>query len=66
MANTINELVRIGMTEAQAIEAVADYTEADYAAEWEAEAYEAELEAQWRKAMAISEMHYLGWVTGLS
>ena len=61
MANTINELVRIGMTESQAIEAVADYTEADYAAEWEAE-----LEAQWRKAMAISEMHYLGWVTGLS
>ena len=44
MKTIVAMLVKGGMTEAQAVEAVANYTEADYLAEVEAEALE---EARW-------------------
>ena len=61
MTQLVDMLVKNGMAVAEAFEAVADYTEADYLAEVEAEAREAYLakaeaeREEWANALAESE-----------
>ena len=50
MKNIVAMLVKGGMVEAEAVEAVANYTEADYLAEVEAEALE---EARWEEEQRL-------------